>query len=210
MTTYQWNDFNDAESQQSGFDLIPKGTLVPVRMTIKPGGYDDPAQGWGGGYASQSFETGAVYLAAEFVVTAGDHAKRKLWSNIGLHSNKGPTWGQMGRSFIRALLNSARNVHPQDSTPQAIAARRIQGFQELDGIEFLARVDIERDNKGLDRNVIKMAIEPDHPDYALWMGLPPKASHGGGPSGAPANATPAYTPPAQQRAPVTGKPTWAQ
>lgn len=210
MNTYQWNDFNDAESQQSGFDLIPKGTLVPVRMTIKPGGYDDPAQGWGGGYASQSFETGAVYLAAEFVVTAGDHAKRKLWSNIGLHSNKGPTWGQMGRSFIRALLNSARNVHPQDSTPQAVAARRIQGFQELDGIEFLARVDIERDNKGLDRNVIKMAIEPDHPDYALWMGVPPKASHGGGHSGAPAHATPAYTPPAQQRAPVTGKPTWAQ
>ena len=28
-----WNDFNDADSQQSGFDLIPKGTLVPVRMT---------------------------------------------------------------------------------------------------------------------------------------------------------------------------------
>ena len=46
MTTNNWNDFNDAESQQSGFDLIPKGTVVPVRMTIKPGGYDDPSQGW--------------------------------------------------------------------------------------------------------------------------------------------------------------------
>ena len=52
MTTNNWNDFNDAESQQSGFDLIPKGTIVPVRMTIKPGGYDDPSQGWGGGYAT--------------------------------------------------------------------------------------------------------------------------------------------------------------
>jgi len=106
-----WNDFNDADAQQSGFDLIPKGTTVAVRMTIKPGGYDDPAQGWGGGYATESFETGSIYLAAEFVVTAGDHAKRKMWSNIGLHSKKGPTWGQMGRSFIRAALNSARNVH---------------------------------------------------------------------------------------------------
>ena len=54
-----WNDFNDADSQQSGFDLIPKGTVVPVRMTIKPGGYDDPEQGWGGGYATESFETGS-------------------------------------------------------------------------------------------------------------------------------------------------------
>ena len=45
-----WNDYNDAESQNS-YDLIPKGTIVPVRMTIKPGGFDDPSQGWSGGYA---------------------------------------------------------------------------------------------------------------------------------------------------------------
>ena len=178
-------------------------------MTLKPGGYDDPSQGWGGGYATESFETGSIYLAAEFVVTAGEHAKRKMWSNIGLHSQKGPTWGQMGRSFIRAVLNSARNVHPQDNSPQAAAARRIQGFHELDGIEFLARIDIEKDAKGQDRNVIKMAVEPDHPDYAKWMGVPPKTS-GGGTSCAPAQAAPAYQAPAQQRAPVTGKPSWAQ
>ena len=122
-TSNNWNDFNDAESQQSGFDLIPKGTVVAVRMTLKPGGYDDPSQGWGGGYATESFDTGSIYLAAEFVVTAGDHAKRKMWSNIGLHSQKGPTWGQMGRSFIRAALNSARNVHPQDNSPPRAAFR---------------------------------------------------------------------------------------
>ena len=114
-----WCDFNDV--QQQHFDLIPKGTLARVRMTLKPGGFDDPAQGWTGGYATQSFETGSVYLAAEFVVLEGEYARRKLWSNIGLHSKKGPTWGQMGRSFIRAALNSARNVHPQDNSPQAAA-----------------------------------------------------------------------------------------
>ncbi|WP_426744103.1 hypothetical protein, partial [Pseudomonas aeruginosa] len=181
-----------------------------VRMTLKPGGYDDPSQGWGGGYATESFDTGSIYLAAEFVVTAGDHAKRKMWSNIGLHSQKGPTWGQMGRSFIRAALNSARNVHPQDNSPQAAAARRIQGFHELDGLEFLARVDIEKDGKGQDRNVVKVAVEPDHPDYAKLMGVPPKST-GGGTSGAPAQpAAPAYQAAPVQRAPVTGKPSWAQ
>ena len=41
-------DFNSA-SEQTSFDLIPKGTLVRVRMTIKPGGFDDPSQGWTGG-----------------------------------------------------------------------------------------------------------------------------------------------------------------
>ena len=205
-----WNDFNDAE-QQPSFDLIPKGTLARVRMTLKPGGYDDPAQGWTGGYATQSNESGSVYLAAEFVVLEGEYARRKLWSNIGLHSPKGPAWGQMGRSFVRAILNSARNVHPQDNGPQAAAARRIQGFHELDGIEFLARIDIEKDGRGDLKNVVKSAVEPDHPDYARLMGVPPK-NPGTGNEGAPAAVTPprAMPPAAPQRSAVPGKPAWAQ
>jgi len=198
-------DYNDAEAQQGAFDLIPKGTLVRVRMTIKPGGHDDPAQGWTGGYATESFDTGSVYLACEFVVLEGAFAKRKMWSNIGLQSRKGPTWQQMGRSMIRAILNSARNVHPQDNGPQAATARRIQGFNELDGIEFIARVDVEKDAKGEDRNVVKLAVEPDHKDYAALMGTSSRAPTGG--------ATPApavSSAPAPQRPATTGKPSWAQ
>lgn len=209
MTTNNWNDFNDADQQQSGFDLIPRGSIVPVRMTLKPGGHDDPTQGWTGGYATESFETGSVYLAAEFVITGGEHAKRKMWSNIGLFSRKGPTWGQMGRSFIRAALNSARNVHPQDNSPQAAAARRIQGLHELDGLEFVVRVDIEKDNKGQDRNVVKVAVEPDHPEYARVKGVASKATPGGGTSGAPAQPIPPQAAAAPRTA-VTGKPSWAQ
>lgn len=196
-----WQDFNDAESQQGSFDLIPKGTVVRVRMTLKPGGHNDPAQGWAGGYATQSFDTGSVYLACEFVVLEGPFAKRKLWSNIGLSSRKGPVWGQMGRSMIRAMLNSARAIHPQDNSPAAANGRRIAGFHELDGLEFLVRIDIEKDAKGEDRNVVKLAVEPDHKDYAALMG--------GGSRSAPAVASaPTYAPPA--RPAPTGKPAWAQ
>jgi hypothetical protein len=206
-----WNDFNDAEAQHGAFDLIPKGTIVPLRMSIKPGGHDDHSQGWTNGYATQSFDTGAVYLSCEFVVTAGPFAKRKMWSNIGLQSAKGPTWGQMGRSFIRAALNSARNVNPLDNSPQASAARRISSFADLDGIEFIARVDVEKDSKGEDRNVVKIAIEPDHKDYAALMGVAPKAVTGGGNSGTPAQVAPSFAAPARS-APVavSGKPAWAQ
>lgn len=196
-TNNVWHDFNDADAQQGGFEVIPKGTLARVRMTLKPGGHDDPAQGWTGGYASESFETGSVYLACEFVVLEGPYAKRKMWSNIGLYSKKGPVWGQMGRSMIRAILNSARNVHPQDNSPAAANARRIAGFHELDGIEFLARIDIEKDAKGEDRNVVKVAIEPDHKDYAALIGSAPRAAAPAAPT------TPARSAP-------TGKPAWAQ
>jgi hypothetical protein len=199
-----WNDFNDAEQQQS-FDLIPKGTVAPVRMTIKPGGHDDAAQGWTGGYATQSFETGSIFLACEFVILDGEYARRKMWSNVGLHSSKGPAWGNMGRTFIRAVLNSSRNIQPQDNSPQAAAARRIQGFNELDGIEFVARIDVEKDGRGEMRNVVKMAVEPDQTDYprgATSAAQRPAATY---------QAPPASSAPAQaQRAPVSGKPSWAQ
>jgi hypothetical protein len=202
-----WNDFNDAE-QQTSFDLIPKGTLAKVRMTIKPGGFDDPTRGWTDGYATESFDTGSVYLAAEFVVLEGEFAKRKLWSNIGLHSPKGDAWANMGRTFIRAVLNSAYGVLPSDQSPEAQNARRISSFSALDGIEFVARIDVEKDSKGENRNVIKLVIEPDHKDYAALMGAPSKVPTGGGSSGAPAQAVPAHA--AHQRPAATSKPAWAQ
>ena len=208
---YAWNDFNDAEQQQT-FDLIPKGTVAKVRMTIKPGGYDDPNQGWTGGYATQSFETGSIYLSCEFVVLEGEFARRKMWSNVGLHSAKGPAWGNMGRTFVRAALNSARNIRPQDNSPQAAAARRSSGFQELDGLVFVARIDVEKDGRGDLRNVVKNPVEPDHPDYARATGTASHPAQGAYTPVAPV-ASPAATPtaaPQTQRASVPGKPAWAQ
>ena len=46
--TNAWTDFNDVKQTSN---LIPKGTIVKVRMTLRPGGFDDPSQGWTGGYA---------------------------------------------------------------------------------------------------------------------------------------------------------------
>lgn len=207
-----WNDFNDAEQQQS-FNLIPKGTVARVRMTIKPGGFDDAAQGWSGGYATQSFETGSVYLSCEFVILEGEFARRKMWSNIGLHSPKGPNWANMGRTFVRAALNSARNIQPQDHSPQASAARRIEGFHDLDGLEFVARIDVEKDGRGEMKNVVRLAVEPGQPDYARSHGTaasaaatrPTTASYA--PQSAMA-AAPASAP--AQRPTAPGKPAWAQ
>ena len=68
--TGPWNDFNDAEEQTS-YDIIPKGTVAPVRMTIKPGGHNDPAQVWTGNYAIRNETTGSIYLNAEFVPPGG-------------------------------------------------------------------------------------------------------------------------------------------
>ena len=95
--TGPWNDFNSA---QSNTNVIPKGTIAKVRLTLRPGGFDDASQGWTGGWARRA-TTGAVYLDAEYTVLEGPYARRKIWSLIGLYSPKGPDWANMGRGLVR-------------------------------------------------------------------------------------------------------------
>ena len=162
-------DFNNSENQ-SNFDLIPNGTLAKVRMSIKPGGYDDQNQGWVGGYATRNEATGSIYLSCEFVILEGEYAKRKVWGILGLHSNKGPEWGNMGRSFIKAILNSARGFSESDNSSAAQSARKINGLADLDGIEFVAKITTKKDQNEELRNEIRFAITPDHKDYQAFMG----------------------------------------
>lgn len=211
-----WNDFNSAEDQKS-FEIIPRGTLAKVRMTIKPGGYDDPNQGWTGGYATCSQTTGSVYLYCEFVITEGPYAKRKVWSLIGLSSPKGPEWGDMGRSMIKGILNSANRLMPDDQSPAAQQARRIPGLNALDGIEFIAQISVEKDQYDDPKNVIKAAITPDHNDYATMINggqvsaTQPQSATSTAP---PVAATQTASAPVNGAAPATtaptGKPAWAQ
>lgn len=161
-------DFNNSENQ-SNFDLIPNGTLAKVRMSIKPGGYDDQNQGWVGGYATRNEATGSIYLSCEFVILEGEYAKRKVWGILGLHSNKGPEWGNMGRSFIKAILNSARGFSESDNSPAAQSARKINGIGDLDGIEFVAKITTKKDQNEELRNEIRFAITPDNKDYKAIM-----------------------------------------
>ena len=228
-----WNDFNDADEQQS-YDLIPKGTVAPVRMAIKPGNHDDPGQGWTGGYATRNETTGSVYLNAEFAILEGPFVNRRVFSLIGLLGPKGPQWGNMGRAFVRGILNSARGLSDKDNSPQAQAARRIEGLHVLDGIEFLAKIDVGKDRNGDPKNEIRFAVAPNHKDWQAFQqaGGPwrPGAPHAAdaaqaqpyAPAAAPAPQGPAQGPAAapgapQQpgQAPVAqpanpNRPAWAQ
>ena len=58
--TNAWSDFNDVKQTSN---LIPKGTIVKVRMTLRPGGFDDPSQGWTGGYQSLALALNAALMA---------------------------------------------------------------------------------------------------------------------------------------------------
>ncbi len=148
-------DFNTAKSQSN---LIPKGTTIKVQMAIKPGGYEN--------WFTKSYVTGSIYLNAEFTVTEGQYAKRKIYQVIGIKSGKAnvereDVWGEMGRSMIRSILESARNIHPNDTSEKAMLARKLNSIADLNGLEFMAKVGIEADNRYGDRNRIAAVVTPE-------------------------------------------------
>ncbi|MBV2146032.1 MULTISPECIES: hypothetical protein [unclassified Wolbachia] len=148
-------DFNTAKSQSN---LIPKGTAVKVKMAIKPGGYED--------WFTKSYATGSIYLNAEFTVTEGPYAKRKIYQVIGIKSGKASVeredvWGEMGRAMIRSILESARNIHPHDNSEKAVLARKLNSIADLNGLEFRAKVGIEADRYG-EKNKIATVITSEN------------------------------------------------
>lgn len=160
----KWNNFNDAEDQMS-YELIPHKTIAKVVMLIKKGGY--VTSEFPDGYATKSDSTGNVYLAGEFVVLNGEYENRKIWSYIGLHSDN-PKYGEIGRSTIKAMLNSAYSIHPKDNSSDAVKQREIKSFADLDNLEFVAEITINDKGKS-PKNEIKTIITPDHPKYTEYM-----------------------------------------
>lgn len=199
-------DFNEAEPQRAGGgSLIPDNTIALVVVKIRPGG-NGP-----GGYLKAS-STGAEMLDLEFTVDGGEFDRRKLWSN---YVTSGVTEGHeraanITRSRLRAMLESARGVMPADTSPEAIAARRANGWGDFDGIVFCAKIGIEQgalkdkmagpqSERWDDKNVIKAVITPDEPHY---IAPTPQAKAAAAAQGAANTNAPALTQ-------AAAKPSWA-
>lgn len=161
----KWNNFNDAEEQMS-YELIPHKTIAKVRLLIKKGNYI--AGEFQDGYATLSKAGTSIYLACEFVVLSGQYEHRKVWSNIGLHSDNSPKFAAIGRSMIKAILDSANGLHPADKSPEAEKMRTIKSFADLHGLACLAEIIIN-DRGDQPRNEIKTFITPAGSIYNDFM-----------------------------------------
>jgi hypothetical protein len=159
MTT----DFNNAPGQRS-FELIPNNTIAVVQINIRPGGEGDD------GLLKRAQNGLCRMLDIELIVAEGLYEKRKLWTPLVVETLEGATDGHakavdisMGR--LRAILESVRNVKPQDVSEAAKKAR-IATFDDFDSMRFLAKIGIEPGKDGYkDKNVILEVITPDMKDW---------------------------------------------
>lgn len=188
-------DFNDAESN-SGFDIIPVGTVAPMIMTIRPGSIGE------GGWETQSGTSDVTYLNCEFVITGGKFKNRKFWQNMVVSGGKTDENGNskaaaITRSTLRGILECARKIKPDDESDDAKKKRVVSGYGDFSGLEFVGKIGIEKGTGGYDdKNKLLGAVSITSKDYAS-----------AGNDNVPSTAAPAAKAAASGGSAV---PTWAQ
>lgn len=152
---------------QPRISLIPAGIIAKVAVKIFPGGYGP------NGLLTKSKDTGSIYVNLEFTVVEGPYARRKVYQILGIQGSKlnekgEDIWGRMGRSMIRSILESARNIYPHDDRAEANLARKIKSISELNGLQCVVKIGIEANIYG-EKNKIASVITPEHGSYASFM-----------------------------------------
>jgi hypothetical protein len=187
-------DYSNAPEQRSD-ELIPAGAVATLQIKIHPGNAGE------GGLLTRSKSGECEMLELEFTVVDGPYFKRKVWERWVL---AGTTSGQeqaaeISRGKLRAVLESARGIEPDDMS-DAARKKRTAELGDFDGMRFVARIGIEKgkakDNgtgeNYPDRNTIAQIITPDKKGWHA-VEQPPPGPKSPSPAGAPtAIAKPAW------------------
>jgi hypothetical protein len=155
-------DLNSAEAQTE-FGIIPNNTIAKAVLTIRAGNdFSDP-------FLTRSKNGESTFLNCEFTILEGQFARRKVFDKIGIQGSV--QWINIGKSRIRAILESAKNINPKDMSETAMAARKINSFDELNSLEPIIKIGVEHDRGGVyqDKNRVASIITPDNSFYKDYM-----------------------------------------
>jgi hypothetical protein len=73
---------------------------------------------------------------------------------------------RMGRSRLKAMLNSAYGLMPNDDSDEARARRNPDSYQVFDGLCFMVQIEVQpAQGKYKESNKVDFIIEPDDPAY---------------------------------------------
>jgi hypothetical protein len=150
-------DLNEAGGQRE-FDLIPADTIATLAIKVRGGGAGPD------GVLRRSKDGRSEGLDLEFAVCDGKFAKHKLWTLLTLQGETEghAEAGRIATTLLRAILESARGVRPDDQGEEAKQQRRLASYLELDGMRFVGRIGIEPARNGYDaKNKLASVITPE-------------------------------------------------
>jgi hypothetical protein len=154
-------DLNTAETQRTR-EVIPADTVAVIQMNIRPGDAGN------GKWLKTSKDGASRGLDTEFTLVDGEHAKRKLWSRLTL---EGETDGHkdardISMRTLRAILESARGIRPDDQSDAAVAARKVTDWGDFDGIRFIGRIGVEPAKNGYAaKNTLREVVTPERKNW---------------------------------------------
>jgi hypothetical protein len=196
-------DLNTAEGQKS-FDVIPALTVVTVQMSPRPGGVGED------GWLKNSSKRDSQGLDCELTVIAPEeHAKKKFfeWFLIRGTTDGHAEAGNISLRKIRAIVESARGIRPDDKSEAAQAARIIKSWGDLNNIRFVAKVGVRpAEGSYPAKNILLEVITPDRQAYTR----PQQIAAGSAPGSAPSSTAPSSAAPASAPANTVARPQWAQ
>jgi hypothetical protein len=150
-------DLNEASGQRE-FDLVPADTIVTLAIKVRGGGAGPD------GALKRSKDGRSEGLDLELTVCDGPFTKRKLWTLLTLQGETEghAEAGRIAATMLRAIIESARGVRPDDQSEAAKQQRRLASYLELDGMRFVGRVGVEPAKNGYGaKNKLTSVITPD-------------------------------------------------
>ena len=166
-------DFNNIEpnSSSSGeFELIPENTIARVNLLLEGGDVELPEFGRGNFFKKSQGGGRAKWMPVVFTITGGDYNGRKVWHRIFVDGDKMsernvPVAKEIGLRTMRSIIESARNINPDDTTPNAQQARQLNSIEDLNNMQLCIKIGIEKGTNGyadLNRQDILVAIILHH------------------------------------------------
>ncbi len=203
-------NLNNVPAQENTpLELMPDGTVARGIVKLSGGDIDLPEFG-AGQFFKKSQSTNAKWLPIEVTIVGGQFDKRKVWHNIFVDGDKlsergVPMAKEIGLRTLKSMIDSAFNLSAKDESPQAQAARSLNGVGDLNGLSICFVVGVEKGTNGYqDKNKIKAVLTADANGFIA----------GGAPVATPVAQAPTFAPQqpvVQQPAPQQGvTPSWAQ
>jgi hypothetical protein len=187
-------DYTDAPPREK-IALIPTGTAATFVLHINAGGVGED------GMLTRSKEGTCEMLVCELTIPDGPYKGRKIferWILEGTTDGHAKA-GEISRRTLKAIIDSAFGLKPDDVSPEARKARTLS-LGQFEGVTFVGRVGVEKGNDAYpDKNILAGVITPDKKEWHPSEQPPPFNGGGGGASSS--------TPP--QSAPPIARPGWA-
>lgn len=159
---------NVGDMSPSDFELIPDGTIARAIITIKPNAVTIPELSNAPLFrASQS--TSAKWLEVEYTIIGGQFDKRKFWHNHFFDGDARDDNGvskskKIGLQWLKAVLESHKNISANDASPEAQAVRQLDaskgGVASINGMSVCVKIGIEKSNDPMyaDKNKVKVIM----------------------------------------------------